>query len=699
MPLLSFTGIQRHFGTLEVLRGASAAVEPGDKVALVGPNGCGKTTLLKILAGHDKQDLGTISLQRGATIGYLPQRPEPPPGKSLRAWVMEAFERAKAIEKELEAVHEAFATATGDALQPLFDRQIALEHELERRGGWDVERRAESILSGLGFRDDQLETEAMRLSGGEKSRGALARILCEEPELIFLDEPTNHLDLVMLEWLEDWLSQAPETIILVSHDRWFLDRVATKVFAVDRGKIVAYDGNYSRYIELREERITRAIKERAEFDARVDKEREFIRRFKAGQRAREAAGREKKLEREIEERGDGPLVEQVGSGKVKSFDFGELRRAGHEVIRAKALTFGFTSADPEGASEKDKAEARRLLFEKLELEVLRGERVGIIGPNGSGKTTLLKVLTGDLAPLAGTVKFGVNLDIGYYRQDGEDLDPEKSALDEAHDAAPKLDLVKIRGVLGRFGLSDDEQLKKIKSLSGGERARVVLSRLFLRRANLLLLDEPTNHLDLEAREALEEALVGYEGTIVCVSHDRYFLDRMASRLVVFGEPDGPRFFTGDYSSWRAKKAGEMKAAKAVKDDVDKRERERRHAQDNKERDRARAEKAAAPSAAAEKEKWPRAQEAKAAPAPSGGGAPKASAATAQKAASKVKRKHTFEELEAKIVTTEERIRTLEASLMDPKMARDFQKLNEASSGLDRAKKELVDLNAEWETWA
>ncbi len=641
MPLIAWSGLERHYGTQEVLRGASGALERGEKVALVGPNGCGKTTLLKILAGRDRPDTGTVSLARGASVGYLPQRPEPPPGKSLHDWVMEAFEGLRGIERELDAVHDALATAEGEEQARLVERQGELQHELERRGGWDTERRASAILRGLGFREDQLGNEAAVMSGGEKSRGALARILCEEPELILRDEPTNHLDLDMLEWLEGWLREAHEAVIVVSHDRYFLDRVAERVFAMDRGRIVEYVGNYSRYVELRAERRTRALKERAEFQAYVEKQREFIRRFKAGQRAKEAAGREKRLEREIEEMGEGPLVEQVGGGRMDAFGFGEIERSGHEVLRVKGLAHRF-----EGAPKS--------LFERLDLEIIRQDRLGVIGPNGSGKTTFLKIAAGEIAAQMGELKRGANLALGYYRQEGEDLDPEKSALEDVHDAAPSLDTVKIRGVLGRFGLTDDEQLKKSASLSGGERARVTLAKLFLKRANLLVLDEPTNHLDLEAREALESALDEYDGTVVAVSHDRYFLDRTARRILAFGHGSVPRAFAGNYTDYKAKWAAEQRAARA----------------------------AGSPAPARP-----------ATPAP-----PKKPAPAAQKPA-KVKRKHTFEQLEGLIVAAEARLKAIESSMQSPGNSRDFGKLKQLSAEYEVKRKELAALNAEWEAWA
>jgi ATP-binding cassette subfamily F protein 3 len=646
MPLLAWQQLERHFGTHDVLRGASGAVEPGEKVALVGPNGAGKTTLLKILAGiGDRADAGTVSLQRGASVGYLPQRPEPPAGKTLRAWVLESFEQLHRIERELDEVHEALADARGADLERLLERQGDLQHELERRGGYETERRTEAILTGLGFREDQLDTEAARLSGGEKSRGALARILCEEPDLLLLDEPTNHLDIGMLEWLEEWLRSAREAAVIVSHDRYFLDRVVSKVFAMERGESVPYEGNYSAFCLQRDERALRAAKERAQHQAYVEKQREFIRRFRAGQRAREAAGREKRLERLIDEVGErGPQGPQMSSGRLLAFDFGEVRRSGEEVLRAKGLAHRFEGAETP-------------LFSGLDLEVRRGERLGVIGPNGSGKTTFLRLLTGEVARQAGEVKLGASLDVGYYRQEGEDLSPEKTILEEVHDVAPREDTVVIRGICGRFGFSDDEQLKKIASLSGGERARVTLAKLFLRRPNFLLLDEPTNHLDLEARESLESALDEYGGTILAISHDRYFLDRVATKILAFGEVPAPRGYFGDYTAYRERKDKEAREAKRLESE---RERQRK--------------KPAPPPAA------------KPRPAPASG-------------AKKPKRKHTFAELEAKIERGEARAKELAAALAAPGNARDFAKLKELSVELEKTEKELRELNAEWEVWA
>jgi ATP-binding cassette subfamily F protein 3 len=654
MPLISWSGVERHFGATEVLRGASGAVEPGQKVALVGPNGAGKTTLLRILVAAtgapagERPDGGTVALQRGATVGYLPQRPEPPPGKSLRDWVMEAFAPLFTIEAELAAAHEALARARGAEAEQLLERADKLQHELERRGGYHTDRRAEAVLTGLGFRAEQLEMEAARLSGGEKSRGALARLLCEEPDLLLLDEPTNHLDIDMIEWLEGWLAAAPEAAIVVSHDRYFLDRVATKVFALERGKTEEYEGNYSAYCLQRDERALRAAKERAQHRAFVEKEREFIRRFRAGQRAREAAGREKRLERLIAEIGEsGREGPETSSGKLLAFDFGATRRSGDEVLRVRKLSHRFGDGPP--------------LFDIEELDVRRGDRIGVIGPNGSGKTTFLRLLAGESPPRTGVVKLGASLDVGYYRQEGEDLDPAKTVLEELHDAAPREDLVVIRGVCGRFGFTDDEQLKRIGTLSGGERARVSLAKLFLRRPNLLLLDEPTNHLDLEAREALEGALDEYRGTIIAVSHDRYFLDRTATKILAFGARS-PRLSVGDYTAFRERREAEAREARRL---------------------------------AAEREKAGKERQRKAAPAPAAGPAPRPE----KRAGARPKKKHTFEELEKKIVAAEARAKELEAALVSPANARDFAKLNAIAAGLESAQAELRELNAEWDLWA
>ncbi len=618
MPLISLHKVEKGFAGVPCLADLTCALEPGEKVGLVGPNGSGKTTLLRVLAGELEVESGTVAIARGARLGYLPQRPEPPPGKTVREWVVESA-------REDDPAH-------------------ALETPEER------ERRAVEMLTRLGFRREQLDVEAARLSGGEKSRAGLARVLRLDPDVLLLDEPTNHLDLSALEWLEDRLARWRRAAIVVSHDRYFLDRVVTRIFALEHGAVEAYRGDYTRYARLREERRARADKEQAQHEAFVEKQREFIRRFGAGQRSKEAKGREKRLERYIAEKeAGGP----AGPPRDRTFSFGfeAGRRSGDEVLAARRLGHVYPPADGAPA---------RPLFGDLDLDIRRGERVGVIGPNGSGKTTFFRIVVGEMAPQAGEARRGAALDVGYYRQEGEDLDPEKSILSLVHDAAPREDLVTIRSVCGRFGFRDDEQEKRIGTLSGGERARVSLAKLFLKRPNFLVLDEPTNHLDLPAREALEEALDDYDGTILAISHDRYFLDRIVEKVVAFGAGPTPRTLIGNYTECRPKLRELYAPAEPA------------------------GPKAAAGPAAA----------AAATTATAGAGAP-----AAPPRPQRVKKKHTFEQLEAKILAAEARVKELEAAMAAPENARDHVKLKQVAADFERTKAELPELYAEWEVWA
>ncbi|RME74109.1 MAG: ABC transporter ATP-binding protein, partial [Planctomycetota bacterium] len=536
MTLLAYRDVEVHHGARAVLRGATGEVRRGEKLALVGRNGSGKTTLLRLAAGQIEPDGGTVQRARGIRIGYLPQHPEPPDGVTVLEWVLGAFEPVRAIEARIEALHEALARADGREQQRLLEQLAELESEHEQRGGWDWRRRAEAVLDGLGLGTEYRDRVASTLSGGERARAALARLLCEEPDLLLLDEPTNHLDMAMLEWLEGFLAQAPEAVLIVSHDRAFLDAVVSGVFALEHGRLTRYEGNYSRYKVLRREALERAEKEREQIAAYIEKERAFIRRFRAGQRAKEARGRERRLERFIEEHGDGSVREREDLGTF-SFRFRSGKRRGGPVFRIEGLAGGYDPATP--------------LFRDLDLELPPGEVLGIVGPNGAGKTTLLRILRGELAPLAGTVKSPPGLRVGAFYQQGEDLDLERTALEQTHDAAPREDLVRVRALLGRLGLSGDEQLKPLGRMSGGERARVSMARLLITRPEVLLLDEPTNHLDTAAREALEAALEEYDSTVVAVSHDRYFLDRLADRLLVFEPGTRPRLVLGGYAAYRA----------------------------------------------------------------------------------------------------------------------------------------------------
>ncbi len=639
MVLLAYQDVEVHHGARAVLRGVSGEIRRGEKLALVGRNGSGKTTLLRLAAGLIEPDGGEVRRARGVRIGYLPQHPEPPPGVRVIDWVLEAFAEQQRLEARLEQLHLELAEARGESQAALLEELRRVEAEHERRGGWDWRRRAEAVLEGLGLGEAYREREAARLSGGEKARAALARLLCEEPDVLLLDEPTNHLDLGMLEWLEGFLAAAPEAVLIVSHDRAFLDAVVAGVLALEHGKLTRYEGNYTRYKALRREALARADKRRREIAEYVEKERAFIQRFRAGQRAKEARGRERRLERFIEEHGDGREREVEDLGAF-SFRFASGKRRGGPLLRLEQVAAGYDPGAP--------------LLADLDLEVVGGEVLGIVGPNGAGKTTLLRVLAGELAPLGGSVKRPPRLRVGVFYQQGEDLDLERSALDQTHDAAPREDLVRVRALLGRLGLSGDEQLKPVGAMSGGERARVALARLLITRPQLLLLDEPTNHLDTAAREALEAALEEFDGTIITVSHDRYFLDRLADRVLAIGHGRRPFLVAGGYSSYRealAERRREAEAAAGSRGGGDERSARRKA-------------RASAPM----RPKRPR-------------------------------RRHSLEELEQKIIEREERMAQLEREMADPAHARDHERLRRLGLEHERCAAELAELNAEWESWA
>jgi ATP-binding cassette subfamily F protein 3 len=657
LTLLAYHEVEVHHGARAVLRGVTGVIGAGEKLALVGRNGSGKTTMLRLAAGLVEPDLGEVRRGRRTRIGYLPQHPEPPAGLTVTEWVLQAFGEIKAIEDRLTELHVAMGDATGDEQARLLEELGELEAEHERRGGWGWERRAEAVMDGLGLDAELRGRVAETLSGGETSRAALAKLLCEEPDVLLLDEPTNHLDLKMLEWLEGFLAQAPEAVLIVSHDRAFLDAVVSGVLALEHGKLTRYEGNYTRYKQLRREQLERREKERLEIADYVEKERAFIRRFRAGQRAKEARGRERRLERYIEEHGDGRVRETEDLGTF-GFRFASGKRKGGPIFRITDLAAGYDPGAP--------------LFQGLDLEVLAGEVVGIVGPNGAGKTTLLRVLHREMEPLGGEVKTPPHLRISVFYQQGEDLDLERTALDQTHDAAPREDLVRVRALLGRLGLSGDEQLKPVGAMSGGERARVSMARLLITKPQVLLLDEPTNHLDTAAREALEVALAEFDGTIIAVSHDRYFLDRLADRVLAFSREGCPRAFHGGYTDFRRAIAAAGNGGDATS-------------------------AAAADTAGRSKGGSRQAKPAKPAKPAKQGAASKAKRGDGRKR--RPKRKHSFEELEKKIIEHEEAIAQLERDMADPTNARDHEQLRKLGLQHERARAALAELNAEWEVWA
>ena len=632
MSLISFDDVHKDLGGKKVLDGVTAEIHDGEHVGLIGRNGCGKTTLLRAITGETTPDSGRVHRKKSLKVGYLPQHPVVREGVTTWESALEPFEELRAIERELAEVEEAMGTAEGDALEELVHRQGELQERFADGGGYTYEPRVRAALAGLGLREEEhFERPVERLSGGEKNRLGLAKLLLQEPELLVLDEPTNYLDIDAVQWLEEFLSGYAGALLIVSHDRWFLDRTVTKIWEHRRGLVTTYRGNYAAYLEQRRERDERQQKEFDQQQREIARQKEFIRRNMAGQKTKQAQGRRKQLERL--DRIEAP--EDEGADASIRFEYTE--RGGNDVLRVKDLSKRFSE---------------RVLFQGLDVELQRGDRIGIVGPNGTGKSTLLRILDGRETPETGEVKLGTGITMGYYDQEHRDLDRTKNLFACLREIVPQWTDLELRNYMAAFLFRDDEVFKQVADASGGERARVALARIALTESNFLVLDEPTNHLDLATRSVLEEALAAYEGTLLVVSHDRYLLDRTVEKLLVFRD-GAVRLFNGNWTRYAETLRVERNEARRREEERKTREREAEKAR--KEADRA-AEKA------------------------------------------KKKRRYSYEELEAKIMETEERIEALHAEMGREDVYRDADRMKELGAELDRSKAELTDLEAEWSTW-
>ncbi len=554
MSLLVAQGLGKWFGAEHIFDSIDFQVARGDKIALVGPNGAGKSTLMKIIAGIDEATEGQLSRSRGLRLTYQAQEAQFPAGSNLWREAESALAHLAAIEAEMRELEAKMADSAAADWQHTMDRYGELQHRYEHAGGYEKHNRIERTLHGLGFRPEQWEQPLEQFSGGQRTRAALALALLGDPDVLLLDEPTNHLDMEALEWLEDFLRAWYGTLLVISHDRYFLDRVTTRTWDLEFGHLQDYLAPYSKYHALKAERMEQYIKEYEAQQQFIAKTEEFIRRYKAGQRSKEAKGREKRLNRlkygwdSVRGHVPGALKAPERRKELK-FSIKTDLRTGDVVLAIDQLQVGYRDSQTEVS--------QLLTLEDVQIE--RGERVAILGPNGSGKSTLLRTLVNQLPPLSGAWELGANVVIGYYAQGHEGLNFERTVLDQLLSAHPLLGETAARTILGRFLFSNDDVHKQIRDLSGGERSRVALAQLMLGGGSLLILDEPTNHLDIQAREALEMVLNEYNGTIMFVSHDRYFIDAVADALWIVEDGQIGRF-GGNYSAWQAQREAERRAA-------------------------------------------------------------------------------------------------------------------------------------------
>ena len=526
MIVVTVQDVQKHFGPEPVLDGVTFEVRGGDRIALVGPNGTGKTTLLRILAGREEADGGRCELHPSVSVGLLEQQPLFHPGWTLWDEARSALDELIAMGREAIEVAEALGRCDDPTdHRRLADRYDHLQQELHRHNAYNLDHKIERVLDGLGFARQSFTLPVQSLSGGEQNRLMLAKLLLGQPDLMLLDEPSNHLDIEATEWLEDFLAQSPAAMILVSHDRYFLDKVANRTLELFRGTVDDYPGNFSAYWRQKAERLVVQQRTYERQQGEIAKAKDFIRRNAYGQKHTQAEDRRKKLAR-IE------LVPPPRQITAPPMSFGDAPRSGEIVVRTQRLSKSFD----------------RPLFEDLSLEIARGQRWAMLGPNGCGKTTLLRCLLGEVPPDRGQVITGHGVEVGYFDQQLAGLDDRMAAVDAVRPDRKEFVEQQRRDLLARFGITGDTALQTVGSLSGGERCRVALARLAATGANFLVLDEPTNHLDLWARDALERSLRDFNGTVLFVSHDRYFVNRVADHLLVV-EPDRFRVVEGEYDTY------------------------------------------------------------------------------------------------------------------------------------------------------
>ncbi len=556
MSLVTLSNVAKSFGASDIFASVSASIPHDARIALVGANGVGKTTLLNLIVGLDTPTAGTVARAGGLRIGFLPQRPELAGDHSLYEEMLRVFGPLREMEARLAGLEHEMVGRPDDSA--LIEAYGALQQRYEHAGGFEYERRIEMVLSGLGFGPDEYERPLARLSGGDRTRALLGRLLLEAPDLLVLDEPTNHLDIDAVEWLEGFLKSFNGAVLAVSHDRYFMDRVITTIWEMAFGRMEVYRGNYSHYVTQREERHERLRREYEAQQAYIEKELDYIHRNLGKQNTSQAKGKIRKLETMVlgKSRGDLNRLEAALRGELSTEGGRLLSAARHEKHMHMRLEAAIRSGDKVlmtynlgiGYPDGD------LLFTVPDITLYRGEIAALIGPNGVGKTTLLKTLLGKLAPKQGSARLGAGVQIGYFAQAHEELNPANTVIDELL-GVRHMPLSQARNYLATYLFTGDDVFRPVSTLSGGERGRLALAKLALSGANFLLLDEPTNHLDIASQEILEEVLERFNGTILMVSHDRYLIDRLATQIWD-ARPGALVVFKGPYAAYIAARDGQ-----------------------------------------------------------------------------------------------------------------------------------------------
>jgi ATP-binding cassette subfamily F protein 3 len=635
MILLQVNQLNKYFGADLILSNIKLEVQSRDRIALVGRNGAGKSTLLKIIAGQLSYESGDMIKPKGVEIGYLAQNTGLASELSIWDEMLTVFNHLRQMEKDLRRLEEKMANPNIFDQPAEYERILKeydlLQVEFKERGGYQYESDIRSVLHGLHFHDFDYSTTISTLSGGQKTRLALAKLLLSKPDILILDEPTNHLDIETLTWLEQYLQSYSGAILIVSHDRYFLDKVVNQVYEISRHQITKFTGNYSYYLDRKAENYERDMKQYEKQQEEVAKLQDFIQKNLArASTTKRAQSRRKQLERM--ELMDRPL----GDEKSATFHFDIEKQSGNEVLNIRDLAIGYEE---------------QIVTKQITMRLTRGDSIALVGPNGIGKSTLLKTIMNMLKPFAGSIDLGSNVAIGYYDQEQAKLTSNKRVLNELWDDYPLKSEKEIRTVLGNFLFSGDDVLKTVSTLSGGEKARLALAKLMMEKANFLILDEPTNHLDLDSKEVLENALVDYPGTILFVSHDRYFINRIATKVIEMGKT-GATEYLGDYDYYVEKKLEqeELKALEMPKDlkQVVHAKQDKTNYQQDK-----------------EAKKLER------------------------------QRKRRLEEIETSIQAIEEKIEEYEQQLCDPDVFKDHEKVQAINQENEKAKADLERLMDEW----